>query len=123
MKQLFSFLLIGTLFLSASSFKADNSGQKTENDPTRIEVIISNQLEFNDLVKIKLDLSQKEIVMNYKKLEFDKNGKLQEIDFSVDCKDGFQGEAFNNNLTNQSHFGFFRDYSTDAKTPFGTGNF
>jgi hypothetical protein len=51
---------------------------------------------------------------------FDQNGKLRSIDFFADFKDGFSGGANQDNLTNQSHFGFYRDYSKQAPSPFGT---
>jgi hypothetical protein len=119
MKQLFSFFIIGLLTISISSFKIDT---KKFIDETKVKVVFNRQLEFNDLVKIKSDLSQKNIVLNYKKLHFDDNGKLESIDFYVDCKDGFSGSASEDNLTNQSRFGFVRDYSASAKIPFETGN-
>jgi hypothetical protein len=120
MKQLFSVLLLVTFFLSTSSF-TNNPHKNKFLEKSKIEVVFNRQLDFNDIVKIKLDLSQKGIVINYKSLAFDENGKLKSIDFFVDCKDGFSGEAYDNNLLNQSHFGFYRDYSKDAKSPFGTG--
>ena len=120
MKQLFSVLLLITFFLSTSSF-TNNSDKNSFFEKSKIEVVFNRQLDFNDLVKIKLDLSQKGIVINYKSLAFDENGKLKSIDFYVDCKDGFSGGASENNLSNQSRFGFYRDYTKDAKSPFGTG--
>ena len=120
MKQLFSVLLLVTFFLSTSSF-TNNSHKNQFGEKSKIEVVFNRQLDFNDIVKIKLDLSQKGIVINYKSLAFDENGKLKSIDFYVDCKDGFSGGASENNLSNQSRFGFYRDYTKDAKSPFGTG--
>ncbi len=121
MKQLFSVLLLVTFFLSSSSF-TNNSDKNRPIEKSKIEVEFNRQLDFNYIVKIKLDLSQKEIVINYKSLAFNENGKLKSIDFYVDCKDGFSGGAYENNLLNQSRFGFYRDYSKDAKSHFGTGD-
>ena len=120
MKQLFSVLLVATLFLSISSFSNKPDKSKLP-EKSKIEVVFNRHLDFNDVVKIKLDLSQKGIVINYKLLAFDENGKLKSIDFYVDCKDGFSGGASKSNLSNQSRFGFYRDYSKDANSPFGTG--
>ena len=120
MKQLFSVLLLVTFFLSTTSFTND-SHKNQFNEQSKIEVVFNRQLDFNDIVKIKLDLSQKGIVINYKSLAFDENGKLKSIDFYVDCKDGFKGGASDNNLLNQTRFGFYRDYSKGAESPFGTG--
>lgn len=120
MEQLFSVLSVVTLFLSTTSFTNKLDKSKLPEKP-KVEVVFNRQLDFNDIVKIKLDLSQRGIVINYKSLAFDDNGKLKSIDFYVDCKDGFSGGASKNNLLNQSRFGFYRDYSKNAKSPFGTG--
>jgi len=121
MKRLFCFMLLGIVFLYGSGFKAHNCDQKFSNQP-RIEVVFTDQMDFNNLARIKLDLSQKGILINYNKLEFTKEGCLTFIDFSVDCKDGFKGSA-EDKLINKSHFGFYRDYADDAKSPFATGSF
>lgn len=110
-------LLLATFFLSISSFKTK------DNEQGKVEAVFNRQLDFNAVVKMKLDLSERGIVVTYKSLAFDENGKLKSIDFSVDCKDGFVGGAKAENLTNQSHFGFYRDYSETAASPFGAGNF
>jgi uncharacterized protein YxeA len=123
MKKLLSVLLVVTLFISSSSFKTNTKVEKLSNDKTKVEVIFNHQLDFNDIVKIKLDLSQKGIVINYKMLAFDENGKLKSINFFVDCNDGFSGSASESSLTNKSRIGFYRDYSKDASSPFGTGRF
>ncbi len=123
MKNSLTILLSMTLLATITGFKIVPDDSKQNNDKERIEVIFNRHLEFNDLVKIKLDMSQHGIVLNYKKLEFDDYGKLIFISFQVDCKDGFSGSAWTGGeeLTNQSHFGFYRDYSLDTDSPFGTG--
>ena len=78
-------------------------------------------MKFNDLVKIKLDLAEKGISIDYKLLEFDENGGLKSLEFKVDCNDGVSGSAKNAKIYNNTNFGFFRDYSDSAKVPFGTG--
>ena len=122
MKRLLSFLLVSSTLISISSFRNANLGKMPSDEKATIQVIFNRQLDFNDIVKVKLDLSEKSIVINFNKLEFDKSGKLKSIDFSVDCKDGFSGSGSESNLTNQSRFGFYRNYSKDATSPFGTGN-
>ena len=121
MKQFYSILLLTALLVSVSSFKSANNDNRSNGNQPRIEVVFNRQMDFNHLVKLKLDLSQKGIVLNYNKLEFDKEGKLQFINFSVDCNDGFKGGA-ERRLSQQGRFGFYRDYSKDAKTPFEAGN-
>ncbi len=120
MKKLLSLFIITVLIISTSSFTNIIPGHKHGNDK-RIEVVFNRQLDFNDLVKIKMDLSQKGITINYKSLIFDENGHLQAIRFFVDCHDGFSGTAGDENLSNQSRVGFYRDYTPGTKLPFGTG--
>jgi hypothetical protein len=118
MKQIFSFLLAVFLFTSASSFKAIPPAGGA---PPKVEVVFHRRMTFADLVKIQKELAGKSIVLDYRKLEFDEEGKLLAIHFGVDCGDGFKGDAYRR-LTYDSRFGFFRDYAKDAMTPFGTGN-
>ncbi|MCW3117439.1 MAG: hypothetical protein JWM28_1521 [Chitinophagaceae bacterium] len=120
MKKLFSLCILAIVITPIFSFK--DSATLIKHD-SKVEVIFNRQLDFNDIVKIKLDLSQKGIVINYNQLGFDKEGKLNAIDFFVDFKDGFSGgaSASGNKLNNLKSFGFVRDYSENAKCPFGTG--
>src|SRR5687768_208792 len=122
MKHLLSLLLTATVLITTSSFMNYHFAKESDGEKSEVQVIFNRQLEFNDLVKIKLDLSQKGITINFQKLVFDESGKLKSIDFKVDCNDGFSGSASESNLTNQSRFGFYRNYSKEAKSPFGTGN-
>lgn len=112
--------MLALLIIPALSFT--NLTGIPEND-SKIEVVFNRKLDFNDIVKIKLDLSQKGIIINFKQLEFDEQGKLNGIDFFVDCKDGFSGgaKASGKELGNERPFGFVRDYSENANSPFGTG--
>lgn len=122
MKKLAKILLIVLVFFIVSGF--ENSETPKNDDDTnneRIEVIFNSTLKFNDLVKIKLDMAEKGISLMYRELKFNKNGKLISIDFKVDCNDGFSGSAHQNSLSTQSKIGFYRDYSDNTSSPFGTG--
>lgn len=106
-------------FLSLFVFSAILSFSQTAIKKGRIEVTFHRKLQFNDLVKIKLDMAEKGISLNYDRLAFDENGGLSQISFRVDCNDGFKGSAHSHQIFNQSKTGFFRDYD-DASSPFGT---
>ena len=121
MKQLHCLILLGILFISISSFKEPNKN-KSLNDNTNIEVVFNHKLSFNDIVKIKLDLSEKGIMLTYRKLLFDENAKLLSIKFYVKFNDGYGGGDESDNLTDQSRIGFYRDYSKNAKASFICGN-
>jgi hypothetical protein len=87
----------------------------------KIEVIFTNKLTFDDLVKIKDELKQNKITLIYKKLEFDGENHLKGISFSVDCNDGFKGNGGYIELTNENNIGFYRDYSGKVEMPFVVG--
>lgn len=95
----------------------DNSFEEKE----RIEVSFNRKMEFNDLVKLKLDLAEAGITIQYRLLEFDEQGGLKSLDFRVDCNDGFSGSAKSTEIFNQTRWGFYRDYRKNAESPFGTG--
>jgi hypothetical protein len=87
----------------------------------KIEVIFTNKLSFDDLVKIKEELKQDKITLTYKRLEFDGENLLKGISFSVDCNDGFKGSGGYEELTNENNIGFCRDYTGKAEMPFIVG--
>ena len=114
-------ILAALLFCLPYCSIANNNENRPFGDENRVQVIFNRTLDFNAIVKIKLDLSEKGIVLTYKSLEFDETGKLKSIEFEVNCKDGFSGSAGMKNLTNQSRLGFYRDYSKNVVTPFKVG--
>jgi len=86
-----------------------------------VEVSFNSSLDFPALVDIKNQLSTLGISLDYNNLEFQENGKLKSISFSVDCHDGFKGSASATFTTQEKTIGFYRDYNENAKIPFGTG--
>lgn len=106
--------LILTVFTSGfTKFDLVNSNNE------KIEVYFSNKLEFNDLVKMKLDLSQKQIVVNYQFLEFDNDGKLKSIGFTVISEGKYCGSGKTTNLKNE--YGFSIDKTANAQFYFQVG--
>ena len=89
----------------------------------KLQVEIHNDLTFEDMAKIKSDMAEKGITIDYQKLVFNESGKLRVIAFSVDCNDGFRGTAERPVPSKKkTPFGFFRDYTEGAKVPFAIGN-
>lgn len=84
-------------------------------------VVFNTKLELKDLIRIKKESAKKGIELNYRKLEFDNNGKLKGILFAVDCKDGFKGEAGRDDVSGTGRFGFTRDFKKNSSMPFATG--
>lgn len=111
-------ILILVFLLGFSSIHIQ--GQTTVNEPKeRIEVVFTNKLTFDDLVKTKADLKAKNITLVYQKIEFDKENHLSAISIFVDCNDGFKGNASSKPLTNDKKVKFHRDFSKGSKSPFG----
>ncbi len=114
--------ILGLTLIFASSFLIDKNLKALDDKKSRIEVLFNSSTGFTELVMIKAHLETKGIVMDYKKIEYNKKGELVSIHFFVDCRDGFSGSASTDNLK-KVPFGFYRDYSKDAASPFGTGAF
>lgn len=117
MKKLSLLLLLSMCFTFINSFSVKPIEKK------KVEIIFTNYLKYADLATIKQDLLQKGIIIEYKRLEFDKRKNLKLIDFFVDCKDGYSGLASTSKLSKKEKFGFYRDYSEGSATHFFAGFF
>ncbi|WP_442267363.1 N-acetylmuramoyl-L-alanine amidase [Tenacibaculum sp. ZS6-P6] len=126
----FCFLIATSIFLFTYKSNAQSSKQferklkiTSESELiTPVKIAFTNDLTFEDLTQIKKDLLDKGITVEYKKIEFDKNNKLQAIGCFVDCNDGFNGYFFTNYLNGSRKYGFYRDYDINSSSPFGTGS-
>lgn len=78
-KLLFTGLLLIT-FLSNYAQATDDPRKNT------LEVYFSDTLDISDLSKIKIDLEQKNIQLNYRSLKFSQQGKLTGIEYDVRTK-------------------------------------
>lgn len=90
----------------------------------RVEAAFTHSLTLDSLVKIKNQLQKIGIVIHYKKIEFDVHNLLLNLDCEVICNDGFSGSFGTGVLNTQSsnrRIGFYRDYTPNANSPFGTG--
>ena len=127
-------LVFGFLFVLIIDTKAQSNDMKNGNcltielntDKTikKIEAVYTNSLTLDSLVRVKNELENHGIIVNYKKLEFDKENHLISIYCDVDCNDGFKGSFGIGMLdtdNRKTRMGFVRDYSKTAKTPFCTG--
>lgn len=94
------------------------------NSVKRVEVAFTHCLTLDSLVNIKNELQKIGIVLHYKKIEFDVHNLLVNLDCEVICNDGFSGSFGTGLLSSQNsnrRIGFYRDYTRNAKSPFGTG--
>jgi len=116
MKYLLCFMLLIILSISVTA----QHGVRIEKE--LIEISFNSTMNMEDLESIQSKLKQKGIDLDYKKTAFNKNSKLSSISFKVDCNDEFSGSASQSFLTENSRFGFRRDYTEKVKTPFKIGS-
>ena len=91
----------------------------TKTNGDKIEVYFDNKLDFNDLVKMKRDLAQEQINVDYQALEFNDQDKLISIKFKVKSEGRFCGSGASRNL--ETGYGFSIDRSPNAKYYFEVG--
>ncbi|MCK5442174.1 MAG: helix-turn-helix domain-containing protein [Maribacter sp.] len=90
----------------------------------RIEAAFTHNLTLDSLIQIKKELQVRGITVHYKKIEFDVHNLLLSLDCQVICNDGFSGSFGTGMLSAQNRnrrTGFYRDYSPNSDSPFGTG--
>jgi hypothetical protein len=121
MKSLFFSCLLLATAANAAVLPAAHPAATTH-AATKIAVLFNHKTSFAQLATIRQELQKDGIELEYQQLEFDKNGGLLKISFHVDCRDGFAGSATSEVLTNESNFGFYRDYTSKGASAFQVGN-
>ena len=116
---LLSCLLLATAATAAVSSPSHSLAAKSA---TKVAVFFNHKTSFAQLATIRQELQKDNIELEYQQLEFDKDGGLLKMSFHVDCRDGFAGSATSDVLTNDSNFGFYRDYTSKTATAFRVGN-
>lgn len=134
-----SFTLVFSIFFLVTNIKAGPSSEKqmsittTKSRPNyiktkeRIEVAFTNEFTIDSLTYIKNDLKDLGITLRYIELKFDNKEHLSSINAEVECDAGFKGSFSTGSLDlpevkeKDRRFGFYRDYSPNAKSSFGTG--
>ncbi len=107
-------LLIAFVCLALPALHAQQQGR-------RVEVFFTHGHTQADLMNIKAELKAQKILIDYNHMVFDADGHLTELEFTVDCQDGYRGSAKTDSVPDDTKFGFYRDKRTDAVLPFGTG--
>ena len=106
------------------SARADKTvtGKDDKNDAKgKFQILFNENVGFTELVMISEHCAKNGIVLSYKIIEYNDDGKLKRLSFRVDCQDGFSGSASTDRLVDNIKFGFFRDYRKGVSTPFGVG--
>lgn len=92
----------------------------------RIEITFAKNTGYAELAAMKSYCEQRGITLNIRETKYNDQDELVYLSFEVDCGDGFKGAASARGpaLENQAQkFGFYRDYSPNSASPFGTGSF
>ena len=116
MKSLIVILSCLSIFFLTAGF-TKNAGAKSGDE--KIEVYFSNKLDFNDLVKLRLELAEKKINVNYQMLEFNAQGQLASIKFNVTSDGKYCGSGGSSVLDKE--YGFSIDRSPNAQFYFQVG--
>jgi len=128
-----SFLMVGLamfVFISKTNAQPDNKNifksivvqYNDDKSIKRIDVRFSSHLTFDSLTYIKNELYAKGIIVDYKKIDFDNEGHLEDINCEV--KSNLSGESGSFSaigLNKNEKIGFFYDYSKNAKIKFCAG--
>ncbi len=92
----------------------------------RIDAVFTNKLTLDSLIGISEILENKNISLKYRSMEFDDNGQLTGISCEVSENSHLGSGGFSvgylDSLNNDQAFGFYYDYSTDAKSSFCSGS-
>jgi len=88
----------------------------------KVEVFFQQYHNKEILMNIKAEMASMNILLDYTHMAFDAEGRLKELSFTVDCKDGFKGSAASDNIPKDQSFGFVRDYRKDAQSAFVAGS-
>ncbi|MGF1560463.1 MAG: helix-turn-helix domain-containing protein [Flavobacteriaceae bacterium] len=119
------FVLIFSIFKTTAQSKNNKSliiQLNKDQSIKRIEAAFGHDLTLDSLIQIKKDLQDVDITVNYKKIEVDDDNLLLRLHCQVICKDGYSG-GFETITTQHKdkRIGFYRDYSSNSESPFGTG--
>ncbi len=64
---------------------------------------------------------EKKITLDINRCEVNDENQIDELEFAVDCHDGFKGSAVSTLHTRRTKVGFYRSYIPQANTPFAIG--
>ncbi|RTY76029.1 hypothetical protein [Flavobacterium sp. LS1R10] len=112
-------VLVGILILSCSK----ESETKYATDSEKVFLIITENTTEKELTKIASEFkTEKDIIIDFSKTKFSKNGKIKTLNLAVDCNDGFKGTATSSEVILKSkNSGFSRDYAVNSKVSFIIG--
>jgi transcriptional regulator with XRE-family HTH domain len=129
-----STFLIIFIFVSIFNAKAQTDNLKrqkgltiqlnVDNSVKRVEAAFTRNLTLDSLVLMKKELQNIGITIHYKKIEFDVHNLLLNLDWEVISNDGFSGSFGTGDLSKRNRnerIGFYRDYTSNCGSPFGTG--
>ncbi len=112
-------VLIGISIISCSK----ESETKYSTDSDNVFLIITENTTETELTNIASEFkTEKNIIVDFSKTEFNENGTIKNLNLEVDCNDGFKGVAKSSGvILKVKNSGFLRDYSKNSKVPFVIG--
>lgn len=110
------------LLLSCALLATSTSAAVACPPTTKLAVYFSHHTTFAQLATARQNVLQDDLMLEYDQLEFDTSGHLVKISFHVEYKGEILGRASNDNLTDDSLFGFFKDSTPGAAKPFRIGD-
>ena len=122
MKNLLLGCILSCSVASAAPVAYAGPASHAEGPSKKVAFYFSRTSTFAQLVAIKQEVAKDGILLEYDRLEFDKNGYLAKIAFHVDCEGYTWGSATDDDLPSDFSFGFFRDFTPGAKEQFRIGN-
>ena len=87
-------------------------------DKTKVLLSIDKNTTYEQLSQYKNDLKKLNIDLNIKRIEFDSDNKIKSLKISVDCNDGYKGNA-TQSLDGNEKIGFYRIYNDTTSSAFG----
>jgi hypothetical protein len=113
MKTLSTFFVLLLAFTSTPGLKISDN---------EVSLAIDKHTTRDQLLKFKQKLWEiKKITFNIEQLTLTPNNEIETIRISVDCHDGFKGNAANNLQLSSSKIGFVRNYEPSSDIPFKIG--
>lgn len=116
-------LLCGALLATPAIASVPAAGPALATPATQVLVFFTRKTTFTQLATIKQQVLQDGLVLEYDRLEFDKDGYLARISFHVESAGVTLGSATEDHVPTDFSFGFLRDFTPGAKVQFKIGNF
>jgi len=110
------------IFLFAGCFRTPATEYEVSDNI--VSLMITSKTTEDELNDIAEEIEEKKnIEIDFEESTFRGNGKIKQLELTVNTNDGYKGTASaNRSELRVRPMGFIRDYSANAKTPFSIGS-